>query len=512
MEAQYTLPGVMHYLRTEWQQRERARIEWEIERADLRSRLNRLEMENHQLQGQRDSLQRHLDILVSQLRHNKTSGDETKETGSVDADKAEEESTEVTRDKNSTITAEDTLHTSVVESRDYLSNCLADIKFVLQQCGVSSETDMRLPSQVFAELPQFTTLANFGRDAAALAALRENRIVCGTNSGDLLLWEQGAAGPRKFGENKHAVKHLQYIPEHNELYVATGSEVQLYDVQFYPQLVGAVDLLTKNPGLSGTGTKIAHFSVSPQRDALAAVLSDGSSQVYGISDDQNASQTPGQDASSGDESTKDSQNSTPGGFELEKRADSLVNCRSCGFAELDDRLHLVLTRNASASAGGSSVASEHGASDDVESGANLLMADPLTGRLLKKIVIAVSRSITAMLLTPETIVIGTDNGDLRVLGMARGDTLAEVPAAHCAPVTSLNTLNDGKTLISTGLDGRASLWSLPSLVWKGRLISHDGAFGALSSAANEREVAVGGGDGIIRVYSLEAPHKDTISV
>lgn len=489
MEAQYTLPGVMHYLRTEWQQRERARIEWEIERAELRSRLNRLEMENHQLQAQRDSLQRHLDLIVSQLRqNNKNSGEENEGNLAVTTNGAKG-SEPVENEDN--LAAEDSLHTSVVESRDYLSNCLADIKYVLQQCGVSSETDMRLPSQVFAEMPAYITLANFGKEAASVAVLQGDRIACGTGTGDLLLWEHDAAEPRKISENKHAVKHMRYIPEHNELYVATGSEIQLYDVNSAPQLIGSVDLVQNSADSAGTGTKIAHFSVSPERDVLAVVFSDGSSQIYSIIDGPGASEERI--------------------FELEKRVNSLVNCRSCGFAMLDDKLHLVLTRSASASAGGSVINGDHGANDDVESGANLLMADPLTGRLLKKIVIAVSRCITSMLITPDAIIIGTDNGDLRVLGLARGDTLAEVPAAHCAPVTSLNAIDNGKTLISTSLDGRASLWSLPSLVWKGRLLSHDSAFGALSSAVGEHEVAVGGGDGIIRVYSLERPHQDTIS-
>lgn len=38
----YTLSSVLHYLQTEWRRYERDRNEWEIERAEMRVRLNSL--------------------------------------------------------------------------------------------------------------------------------------------------------------------------------------------------------------------------------------------------------------------------------------------------------------------------------------------------------------------------------------------------------------------------------------------------------------------------------------
>ena len=46
---QYTLPGVMHYLQTEFSKNERDRITWELERAEMKSYISSLEGENKEL-------------------------------------------------------------------------------------------------------------------------------------------------------------------------------------------------------------------------------------------------------------------------------------------------------------------------------------------------------------------------------------------------------------------------------------------------------------------------------
>lgn len=49
--VQYTLPGVMHYLQTEFTKNERDRISWELERSEMRLRIAQLEAENRELRA-----------------------------------------------------------------------------------------------------------------------------------------------------------------------------------------------------------------------------------------------------------------------------------------------------------------------------------------------------------------------------------------------------------------------------------------------------------------------------
>ena len=48
----YTLPGVMHYLQTEFTKNERDRITWELERSEMKARIAELEGENRDLKHQ----------------------------------------------------------------------------------------------------------------------------------------------------------------------------------------------------------------------------------------------------------------------------------------------------------------------------------------------------------------------------------------------------------------------------------------------------------------------------
>lgn len=46
----YSLPGVMRYLQNEWQRNERDRIQWDLERAEMKARIAKLEGEKRGLQ------------------------------------------------------------------------------------------------------------------------------------------------------------------------------------------------------------------------------------------------------------------------------------------------------------------------------------------------------------------------------------------------------------------------------------------------------------------------------
>ncbi|CCF55663.1 hypothetical protein KAFR_0A02250 [Kazachstania africana CBS 2517] len=58
----YTLPGVMHYLQTEFTKNERDRITWELEKSEMKSYISLLESENRQLKYELAKLQSSDDI------------------------------------------------------------------------------------------------------------------------------------------------------------------------------------------------------------------------------------------------------------------------------------------------------------------------------------------------------------------------------------------------------------------------------------------------------------------
>lgn len=56
-QPHYTLPGVMHYLQTEFTKNERDRITWDLERLEMKSYINKLESENRDLRHKLAALQ-----------------------------------------------------------------------------------------------------------------------------------------------------------------------------------------------------------------------------------------------------------------------------------------------------------------------------------------------------------------------------------------------------------------------------------------------------------------------
>lgn len=56
IHPQYTLPGVMHYLQTQFTKNERDRISWELERSEMKARIAQLEGENKELRYQLNNI------------------------------------------------------------------------------------------------------------------------------------------------------------------------------------------------------------------------------------------------------------------------------------------------------------------------------------------------------------------------------------------------------------------------------------------------------------------------
>lgn len=66
-QPHYTLPGVMHYLQTEFTKNERDRITWDLERLEMKSYINKLESENRELRHKLATVQAQTDISSDQL-------------------------------------------------------------------------------------------------------------------------------------------------------------------------------------------------------------------------------------------------------------------------------------------------------------------------------------------------------------------------------------------------------------------------------------------------------------
>ncbi|KAI9825273.1 MAG: hypothetical protein M1832_001307 [Thelocarpon impressellum] len=66
--TEYTLQGVMRFLQTEWHRHERDRNAWEIERAEMKARIAKMEGENRSGKKMQDSLSKHIHMLEQALK------------------------------------------------------------------------------------------------------------------------------------------------------------------------------------------------------------------------------------------------------------------------------------------------------------------------------------------------------------------------------------------------------------------------------------------------------------
>lgn len=76
-QPHYTLPGVMHYLQTEFTKNERDRITWDLERLEMKSYINKLESENRDLRHK-------LSVLESQIGSSATANEQSAIHGKLD--------------------------------------------------------------------------------------------------------------------------------------------------------------------------------------------------------------------------------------------------------------------------------------------------------------------------------------------------------------------------------------------------------------------------------------------
>jgi striatin 1/3/4 len=67
--ADYTLQGVMRFLQIEWHNHERARNSWDIERAEMKQKITKMQGENNQLKRTNQLLEKHVKMLENVIQN-----------------------------------------------------------------------------------------------------------------------------------------------------------------------------------------------------------------------------------------------------------------------------------------------------------------------------------------------------------------------------------------------------------------------------------------------------------
>ncbi|KAL8679962.1 MAG: hypothetical protein Q9186_003778 [Xanthomendoza sp. 1 TL-2023] len=87
--TEYTLQGVMRFLQTEWHRHERDRNAWQIERAEMKSRIGKLEGDGRTSKRLQESLGKHVKILENALKKEREKT-KTPQSGQVPEEKKNE--------------------------------------------------------------------------------------------------------------------------------------------------------------------------------------------------------------------------------------------------------------------------------------------------------------------------------------------------------------------------------------------------------------------------------------
>lgn len=87
----YNFTGVMRFLQTEWHRHERDRNAWQIERAEMRSRIGKLEGDSRTSKRLQESLGKHVKILENALKkeREKVKSLQADPKGEITSDEAE---------------------------------------------------------------------------------------------------------------------------------------------------------------------------------------------------------------------------------------------------------------------------------------------------------------------------------------------------------------------------------------------------------------------------------------
>lgn len=163
----YSLPGVMKYLQNEWQKNERDRIQWDLERSEMKTRIARLEGEKKSLEMIIESQVKKLSILESSIRNMPISTEVANTANTIESheenveQKTGSENKEgVDREKEGQDKVRKELYerskelldrelndiqsivdlSPIVESRDYLEKCIQEVDYLLQTAHMGTTT------------------------------------------------------------------------------------------------------------------------------------------------------------------------------------------------------------------------------------------------------------------------------------------------------------------------------------------------------------------------------------
>lgn len=219
------LVGVMRYLQTEWQRNERDRIQWELERAEMKTRIARLEGEKRGLQVLVEDQAKKLKILQASLKQ-ADNGDDVKGLLKEAQDQFDGYVQEAAEADVS----------QLVESRQYLEKCIQEVEYLLQASSLEQQGEQEPepePEPEQDESPHIRPPARKQNDWNVKFALEtrtavrcvasgfDNELVGGCQDGSIYIWKfMGVRKTsREFAAHEHPVSALA-IAQGDVLYSA----------------------------------------------------------------------------------------------------------------------------------------------------------------------------------------------------------------------------------------------------------------------------------------------------
>ncbi|KAK7203404.1 Striatin family-domain-containing protein [Myxozyma melibiosi] len=140
-QPEYTLQGVMRFLQSEWQKNERYRIQWEIEKAEMKARIARLEGEKRGTEKLVESYVKRITMLERALaeERSKASGTAPAPADSKTTEKKADPE-EFSSELETAATSEPFINSKAyieetekrrLKSRQYLEKCLQEVTYLL---------------------------------------------------------------------------------------------------------------------------------------------------------------------------------------------------------------------------------------------------------------------------------------------------------------------------------------------------------------------------------------------
>lgn len=472
-EPEYTLSGVLRFLQTEWRRNERDKMQWDIERTEMKNRIRRLESANRSLQLSVDSYKK---ILAA-----------------FDARLVKEGDTALTSEVAALMPALSVLNEDdkdqsqkLEEIKSQFDACITGIREMLEDSGIYTNqapvSDRAVgPIISTAKSRLRKTLANLGGSVKSAAMISETTAVFGMDDGRILAWDlvdDNALGPQGQYKLEQPVTFLTASVSTQEVYASNaGSVIVLkWDRAFAETL--------RIPNIAKSLVAMAY---SDEYRLLACALATGECNLLSMSNGQLAGAI---------KSTSDIPSVRP---------TTIAFCHGTTATTLQN-LQLIIGCNNS----------------------SISIADVTTGELVRRlynppedIMLSAMRVFpTAFLLVRVSqkvtlLLVGNASGDIRLCDLHTGTIKDDVMGAHAGAVTSFCCAPEPEehnytpiTILSSGTDGQTSIWSLTdsSITWKGRLFMHDSSEGGGINCAvwspTKNRVAVCGGDALVRVYNM----------